>query len=238
MTWVAVGLVGSAVVGGVASNMAANKQAGGGKDAMNFQKATENKNRMLLDPYAQGGMYGMSAMREGLGVNGGHYDPNSPLMKPFSLQDFNASPAYQFNLAEGTKAIDKAANARGNLYAPQTLQDISKFSQGTASNEFNNAYNMYNQNQGNQFNRLATLSGQGIGAAGALAGVSTQMSNQIGNTMEGIGNAQASGIMGANNAIQGGIGQAYNQYLMNQIMKQNNGSLYNQQPTQSGFGAP
>lgn len=232
MSWIAVAIAGSAVLGAGTSMMAADKAAAGGERGIQMQAGQAGMNKMELDPFRNFGVQNMTALQQGLGIgnwDGGYtangFDPNAPLMKPFSLADFKESPAYQFNLAEGTKAIDKAANARGNLYAPQTLQDISKFAQGTASNEFNNAYNMFNQNQTNQYNRLAGGVQTGLGAASALSGVNTNLANNMSEGAQGIGNAQGAGIMGAGNAVQGGIGQYYNQYLMNQILKQNQGSF-------------
>lgn len=154
------------------------------------------------------------------------FDPNAPLVKPFSLQDFQQSPAYQFNLEQGMNAINKGANARGNYYAPQTLQDLGKFSQGLASNEFQNAFSNYNTNQNNIFNRLQTLSGSGQNAAANLGTAATNTGQQIGSNITSAGAAQAGGLMGAANALSGSIGSGYNAYLMNQILAQQQGSTY------------
>lgn len=143
------------------------------------------------------------------------------LTKPFGMEDFQASPAYQFNLSEGEKALNKASASRGKFYAPGTLQDIAKYSQGLASNEFQNAFSNYNTNMGNIWNRLSTLSGGGQNAAGNLGTNATQVAGQVGNNIIGAGNAQAAGQVGAANAISGGFGNAYNSYLMQQILGQN-----------------
>lgn len=143
------------------------------------------------------------------------------LTKPFGMEDFQASPAYQFNLAEGEKAINKAAAARGKFYAPGTLQDISKFSQGLASNEFQNAYSNYNTNMGNIWNRLSTLAGGGQNAAAGLGTNATQVAGQIGNNIMGGANAQAAGQVGSANALSSGMSSAYNNYVMQQILAGN-----------------
>ncbi len=166
---------------------------------------------------------------------GGTFNQNAPLVKPFSLSDFQQSPAYQFNLQQGQQAIDKAANARGNLYAPQTLQDLSKYSQGVASNEFQNAYSNYNQNQQNLWNRLSSLSGQGQNAAAGIGALGAQTAGQIGQNTIGAGNAQAAGQIGQANAINSGLGNLYNAYLMNQILQRNNTGIAGQYGG-GGFG--
>lgn len=164
------------------------------------------------------------------------------LTKPFSLQDFQASPAYQFNLDEGTKALNKASAARGQYYAPATLQGIAKYSQGVASNEFQNAYSNYNTNLNNVWNRLSTLSGGGQNAAANLGTNASQVAGQVGNNITGGANATAAGQVGAANALSGGASNAYNAYLTQQILGQNQQSsvapVQEQVPGQFSTGNP
>lgn len=163
-------------------------------------------------------------------------DPNyGKLLKPFGMEDFKASPAYQFNLEQGQQAINKASAARGKFYAPATLQDVSKFSQGLASNEFQNAYNNYNTNMGNIWNRLYSLSGQGQNAAANLGGFGTTVASQVGQNQIGAGNAAAASQIAGGNAVNNSIGSAYNAYLTNQILASNQGSTYNNRS--SNFGS-
>lgn len=143
------------------------------------------------------------------------------LTKPFGMEDFQASPAYQFNLDEGTKAINKASAARGQYYAPATLQGIAKYSQGVASNEFQNAYGNYNTNMKNIWDRLSTLSGGGQNAAGNMGTNATAVAGQVGNNIMGGANAQAAGQVGSANAMNNGASSAYNAYLTQQILSQN-----------------
>lgn len=136
----------------------------------------------------------------------------------FGLQDFQQSPAYQFNLQQGQMAIDKAANARSNLYAPQTLKDLSSFSQGMASNEFQNAFNNYNTGIGNIWNRLYNVAAGGQNAAAQLGGFGTTTAGEIGQNVIGAGNARAAGTVGAANAFAGGVNQYANMAMINQIL--------------------
>jgi hypothetical protein len=163
-------------------------------------------------------------------------DPmTAPLTRPFSLADFQESPNYQFNLQQGQKAIEKASAARGMFYAPQTLQDISKFSQGMASNEFMNSYNMFNQNQKSIWDRLYAMSGGGQNAAAQTGAFGTQVGGQVGNNITGGGNAQAAGIIGQGNALAGIGNNAYNSYVMQQIMS-NNQPIYGSSLTRPNSG--
>lgn len=140
------------------------------------------------------------------------------LLDPFSLDKFEESPAYQFNLDQGLQAINKAAASRGDYYAPATLQDVGKFSQGLASNEFQNAYNNYNTDQENVWRRLFGVSESGRGAAAGVGELGSRAAGAASANTIGAGNAQAAGIIGGANALAQGFGGAYNAYLQQQIL--------------------
>ena len=217
----AIAAIGGAAIGAIGSGLAANTQADAANNATQAQYNFYNQTRADLAPYLQSGNNALGALNQYTGVGpGGTFNPNAPGVQPFGLSQFQQSPDYQFNLQQGQMAIDKAANARGNYYAPQTLQDISKFSQGLASQEFTNAYNMYNTNQQNVWSRLQALAGGGQNAAAGLGGFGASAAQGISNTIQGAGNAQAAGIVGGANALTSGIGQGYNAYLLNQILGQ------------------
>jgi hypothetical protein len=169
-------------------------------------------------------------------------DPSqSRLLKQFGLEDFKESPSYQWQLQQGQQAIDKSANARGNYYAPQTLQDLGKFQQGLAGTDFNNAYQQFTQNQNQQYNMLQGLSGMGQNAAAGLGGLGANAATNSGNFgMQGA-NAQAQGYMGAANSLAGGaMGLAgYNQYMQGMQSPMYGGMQtvpdYNTMPLGKGF---
>jgi hypothetical protein len=171
-----------------------------------------------VSPVSQPLYQDMSQQKGAAGVGFG------ALTKPFGMEDFQASPAYQFNLAEGEKAINKAAAARGKFYAPGTLQDIAKFSQGLASNEFQNAYSNYNTNNKTIWDRLYSLSGAGHNAAAGIGGFGTTVAGQVGENMMGGANAQAAGRVGSANAFNNGMSSAYNQFVQQQILQNSQGS--------------
>lgn len=220
MGWVAAAGVGAAALGAWGSKSAADTQASAADKASQAQLQMFNQTQGNLQPYMKSGTMALDQINQGL-------QPGGQFTHQFGLQDFQASPAYNFNLQQGQMAIDKAANAKGggNLYAPQTLQDISKFSQGLASNEFQNAFSNYQTNVGNVWNRLYNTAGSGQNAAANLGGFGTTTGGQIGQNITGAGNAQAAGTMGAVNAVTGSMGNVYNAYLMNQILGQNQQSM-------------
>lgn len=107
---------------------------------------------------------------------------------------FEASPGYEFRLDAGNDSINALAGARGGLMSGRTLQDLAKFNQGMASEEY-----------GNYFARLSGLSGQGLGAASGQATAAGNAASGVSNALAGMGNAQAAGAIGVGNAINSGI---------------------------------
>lgn len=107
---------------------------------------------------------------------------------------FEASPGYQFRLDSGNDSINALAGARGGLMSGRTMQDLAKFNQGMASEEY-----------GNYFARLSGLAGQGLGAASGQATAAGNAAQGVSNALAGMGNAQAAGAIGVGNAINSGI---------------------------------
>lgn len=152
-------------------------------------------------------------------------------------------PGYQFRLAQGQKAIEQSAAARGGLLSGGTAKALDDYSQGSASNEYGNVYNRalgeyqqsYNQfQQGatDKYNRLANLAGQGqitaqqlgqLGnqAAGNNTNILLTSGQQIGQDLNNAGAARASGYVGGANAYSGalgGVANAASQYgLLNML---------------------
>lgn len=104
-----------------------------------------------------------------------------PLANKFSFKqaDLEADPGYQFTLDQGNDAIQKAAAARGGLFSSGTLKSIAKYTTGSASTHFDEAFNRaqktFDTNRQAAVSRagvLQNLAGQGLtattGGANAL----------------------------------------------------------------------
>lgn len=120
---------------------------------------------------------------------------------------FFQSPDYQFNLAEGQKALDRSLVARGRGLSGAGVKEGIRYASGMASNEYNNFYN-----------RLANIAGVGPAAVNTSASAGMNTAANIGNAATNAGNARASaytvGAQGVNNAAQGSISN----YLLSQYM--------------------
>jgi hypothetical protein len=137
---------------------------------------------------------------------------SADLLRPFAMSDFEADPGYAFRQAEGMRAIERSAAARGGALSGGALRSTQRFGQGLASEEYQNAFNRYQTGQTNTFNRLASMAGVGqtanaaTGQAGsnlanAVTGISQADATNQGNAILAAGNARASGYAGAGNAI-------------------------------------
>ncbi len=72
------------------------------------------------------------------------------LQDPSSVRSL---PGYQFNLDQGTEALDRSKGARGLLNSGRSAKDLLRFGQGLADNTY-----------GSQLDRLMRASSQGQGA--------------------------------------------------------------------------
>lgn len=225
MSWVGIAIGGSALIGAGASIYGANKasqaQQEAGQQSLAFQQqvyADQQRNqaaqrqvydqqRGALQPYidAGAGASGKLSTLYGLGGNGQGGDWASFL---------RSSPEYQFALGEGTNALQNSAAAKGGLLSGNFARGITEFGQGLASKQI-----------GNYISNLQNIGQTGAGAAGALTGQSANLigqgnqgqiaqAGQIGGTMQGIGQAQASGYVGGANALTGSIGSGVQNYLL------------------------
>jgi hypothetical protein len=114
------------------------------------------------------------------------------LLKNFTNEDFVKDPGYEFRQAEGNKALERSAAARGGLYSGAALKALDRYNQDYASNEFNNAFNRDAANKARTFSFLSGTAGQGLQAAGALVGAGQNAANQTSNALQNAGNNTSS----------------------------------------------
>lgn len=219
MTWGYIAVAGATLIGAKVSSDNANKSASAmqnaAKDANSTQLYMYDQTRQDQAPYRDAGKNALGQMQN-----------------PNFQQDFNwndpgtdnvKDPGYAFRLAEGNKAINAAAAARGMGNSGATLKALTKYGQDYASNEYNNAYNRFNTNQTQRFNRLASLAGVGQTANGQTAAAGMNAANQMGSNILGGANAAAAATMAGGNAINGAIGRGMNGWMDYQMMQKKPG---------------
>lgn len=127
--------------------------------------------------------------------------------------------AYQQQLSSqlegGMLPVDPGAQFRNQLQARELNRNLAARGQLGGGNRLralqSQSMAQQMQDESNQFQRLGALSGRGSGATSELGQAGSQFAGTIGQTMTDIANAQASGLIGAQNANQqtaGGIASA------------------------------
>jgi hypothetical protein len=210
MSGIATAIVGGAVIGGVASNMAAGKQADAANNATAISDAQYQQTREDQTPWRNAGTIALSQLGTGT-KDGGEFNRN------FTLADFQQDPGYDFRMSEGQKALERSASARGGLQGGGTLKALTRYGQDYASNEYGNAYNRFNNDNTTRFNRLASLAQVGQTANSTIAQAGQANANNASSNALAAGNARASGYVGTANAINSGLNNSMSLYTMNQM---------------------
>jgi len=215
----------SGIAGGLVTNNAANTQANAATEAAQIQadaanKATTlqesiyNQTRHDLAPWRAAGEEALGYTQDAAGnwvtrPSGGlrTFDQDNPeySVDPFKFdQDPMAQQAYNFRLGEGLKALQSSAAAKGMLRSGNTLQAITNYGQGMASQEYDNAFNRYQANTTNEFNRHQSQRGAKLNAMQSLAGVGQSAVNQTGNAAQNYATGAGQYGMAGANALAGG----------------------------------
>ena len=231
-------MAGSAILGGViagsGASSAASTQADAANRAADLQKQQFDKQMELQDPFRTAGLTGQNKLMQLLGLGGdtsaGDYGKYA---KDFSMADYQADPGYAFRLKAGTDALGHQAAARGGLISGQTLKGMQDYAQGSASQEYSNAFNRYQTNRANQLQPLGSLMSSGQAAASNQAGQAGQYGVNAGNLMNQAGQAIGAGQLGMANTLAGGLGTAASAY---QQQSNFNNWLARQTPTSSTGG--
>lgn len=200
--------------------------------AMQLQKQMFDQQQANEAPWMQAGRDALGQMQ-------------TMAAKPVSFtgQDFmsNMDPAYAFDLDQGQKALERSAAARGGLASGGTLKDLTKYAQGMASNEYQNAYNRFLNNQNTTFGRLGTIAGYGQNANTASNAAAQIYGTQGSDLITGSGNAQAAATLGKGqlwgNTIAGIGSQLGKNMTLRGLMNQSPGGAPSPGPTMPNNGS-
>lgn len=148
-----------------------------------------------------------------------------------TLSQAEQTPGYQFQLQQGTKAIDENAAANGTLMSGNTGTALENYGQNLAQSAYQQTYNNALQAYQTNVNTAQDAANTGLSSTGQLAGANLQTAGNTANIdltsaqqqMQQINNAAAarasgylgqakgygqlaSGVIGAGSSILGGIG--------------------------------
>lgn len=221
MTWVAAGIAGASLVGGLFGASSSKKAAKAQLQA--DQLAAQTQMRMFdtananMAPWRTQGQTALSALMGGMGIGpevaGG--PASGSLTKSFDAQDLAQwqDPGYKFRLDQGLGALQNSQAATSGLVSGNALRSIMDYGQNAASQEYQNAFDRYTTNQNNIYNRLSNISGLGENAAANTGNMAINTGQSVGSTQMAGGAAQAAGYMGQANAISGAVNNAVGGYL-------------------------
>lgn len=220
MSAIAIAVVGTGLVSAYMNSQAAENataaQVNAANAATSVAQGNYAQNREDLAPYREAGRGALSQLTQQL----------PDMNRSFSAADFREDPGYQFRMDEGNKAIERSASARGGIGGGATMKALTRFSQGTASDEYNNAYNRFNNDRSNRFNRLAAVSGIGQTATntGVAAGGATAAA--IGQNINAAGNANAANQVAQANNVTSALNGGMNTWMQSQYANRSNPNLY------------
>ena len=211
-------VAGSSLLGGIfgasGAKKAAKAQLQAAREANALQEKMFNQQVALQEPFRQAGLTTQSELMRQFGLGG---DATSAgygnMLKDFSAQDFQADPGYAFRLQEGLKGLDRQAAARGGMISGAALKAAERYGQDISSQEYQNAYNRYNQNRSTRYNMLTGQQAVGQSATNAQTQAAGNYGQQAGQTLMDMGNARASGYMGAANAWSNALQGAGNAFM-------------------------
>lgn len=237
---VAAAIGGAAVIGGITSYMGAEAQSDAAEQAAQTQAQSNQAARDL--------QYKM--FQEQKELQKPWYDVGVQALPKLEAQanampaaftgkvDLNQDPGYAFRLAEGNRALNQAAAARGGLISGNALKAAERYGQQMGSQEYGNAYqralDVYNSQVAREttgYNRLANLAGVGQVAGGNIASQAGQYGQLAGANLMATGESQANSLLAQGNARAsqygaignaiGGVAGAYGNYLTGQQNQKN-----------------
>jgi hypothetical protein len=129
---------------------------------------------------------------------------------PFGMDQFQADPGYAFRLAEGQKALDRQAAARGGLISGGALKAAARYGQDMGSQEYQNAFNRYQSERQARLGPLQSLAGVGQTTANTLGSAGQNYGANVGNIYSDTGYTQGNALLAGAGARASTYGAAAN----------------------------
>jgi hypothetical protein len=193
-----------------AAREAANTSAAANDRALALQQRMYEEGVARQQPRLAAGNNALAQMQSGAFAQ--------PAAFKFGAGDYQADPGYAFRIAEGQKALDRQAAARGGLMSGSALKAAARYGQDMGSQEFGNAYSRaldaYNADVARSntgYNRLAGLADVGQTAGTQIGNAGQSYATNAGNLMINQGDIQGNAMIAAERARQsayGNIGKA------------------------------
>jgi hypothetical protein len=217
------------IISGIGSLIGGQQASSYDKAASDTAKQVYSYTRSDLSPYTSAGQSAMSSalsLAQGSPTGGGPdyvTEASQNLPGTMTQSELEKTPGYQWNLAQGLKATQSAAAARGLGVSGASLKGASTYAtnlaDSTYQNQFNNAQSRFTDylslntgqqsNLTNQFNRLNSLATIGEQAGTSTAYSGSSLASTSATAQEAAGNALAQGTKG----LATGVGNTVNDLL-------------------------
>jgi len=214
MPWIAGAVLGGSLISAYGANKGAQTQAAAAREAAQLQKQMFDVQNAQQAPYREAGYSALSDIGA---------------MKPYLTQKYtpeqfqtDIDPGYAFRLAQGQRALQAQQNQAGGLIGGNALAAMQDYTQGQASQEYQNAFNRFQTQRGNIYNSLASIAGLGQTSLGQTGQQSAQTAQGVGNAIAGAGTALGAGQVGVANALAGGAQTLGNQQYLSNLLGQRN----------------
>ena len=231
MPWGAAAAIGSAAIGAGGSMAAGGKASSAAKQSAEQQMKMYMQTRADLSPYNVAGQSVLPQLTDlatGSPTGGGpDYVSMAGDKVPLQMtqEELEKTPGYQWNLAQGLKAVQSAAAARGLGVSGSALKGAATYATGLADNTYKNQFDMaqsrfndylqlntaQQSNLLNQYKRLSDAATLGESAAAQTGKIGSDLSIAGGNALQAAGQYQGAGIQNAANAVSSGLNN-YMQY--------------------------
>jgi hypothetical protein len=223
MVALAAAVGGSALIGGITSMIGTSQAASAAKSAANLAAAQKAQTRSDLIPYNTAGqavLPTMNALAMDRTGGGPDYVSQADALQPGQMTqaELEATPGYKFTLAQGLRAAQGSAAARGlGIAGGGDMRGIIGYATGLANNTYKDQFNIQQQrfadalslnaaqqgNVTNQFNRVSGLATLGENAAAQSGTIGAGLTNTAANLTNQSGIDTAAGIGGIGKAATG-----------------------------------
>jgi anti-sigma28 factor (negative regulator of flagellin synthesis) len=207
-------ILGSAIIGGIASNSASNAQkkasqaasdatVQANRDNIDFQKWLYTDQKDQAAPWYNAGADAITRLQQAIQNGTYNLDMSKIDQKTYTPNAFSGNidltqdPSYQFRLKQGVNALDMSAAAKGMLQSGAQQKAITQYGQDLASQEYGNVFNRALQvNQTNNADALNAVQVNNASNLNALNLTSGELNNRFNRTASVAGSGQT-----ANNTI-------------------------------------
>lgn len=146
-----------------------------GKDAGAGVTTAATGANKLLDPYAKAGADAADVLDKGIA-------PGGDFNKTPTLADLQMDPGYAFRLQQQQIAMERGAAAHGGVGGGGFQKDLNDYVQGSASQEYQNAFARFETSTQNRFANVSGVAGQGQVAATRQGGNLIDAGKYVGDT--------------------------------------------------------